>query len=824
MDKETTASFTLQYKIKSLAIVVALCLASLAVSVLLSNIFSPWERATADLYMKWRYTLTQSPNELASPEILFISLDQDTQRRMGRYGGTTWASREPYIDQVRFFKAHLRPTVLAYDIVFQDSLELGAVRRRVSENSNDLATIANEIRTVAEQPGEAVSEGVLRGLSRLTVEQGDGTLAAVFAEIAGRKQDRFPTVVGAYFLGGHVDPLSNVPHWSDSDVFGANESGDEAEGKRIPFLRDIAIPDVDVHLLPGQSYSYSLNAVTPYEDLMNYATLGFVNGPRDPDGTIRRVPLVMGFSYRNRITGAEKRVFVPGFSLLCCLMHMGVEFPLKPGVLEVFFGRHVVINLSQGRSVTIPVDESGNMYLNCTIDTRDFRHRSFYEVAPLSGVAAADHRSKMARRLAPEVNGRIAIVGVSLAGTDVGNCPLSPNTPMVYVHLMGMNNILRREFLQPMLPSQKRILYALLFVSLVVIGAFSKPSRLGATAFLVIMLYLVVSYSAVHRSITVMPVVGPVFFMVLGSFSVLSYRFLTEERAKRRIRGMFSTMVSDKVLSYLEERPDSFSLSGRNADVTILSTDIANFTKMSEALTPDRLTSLMNMYFTPVSNEILAHGGYIDKYMGDGVMAVWGAPYQDPDHVVKACRSALAQQRAIRLLNAEFERQFGFRIRTRMGIHTGMATAGNMGSDRKFQYTVIGDAVNLAFRLEPVNKDFGTEIIISHAVLARTQGRFVTRHLGRIVVVGKTEVVDIHELVGESGTVDEKTLGTIREYEFALKAFHDRKWNLCRDLLDKLLLANDDLPSRFLRELAGEFSRNEPDAGWSGEYQRRTKG
>ena len=195
---------------------------------------------------------------------------------------------------------------------------------------------------------------------------------------------------------------------------------------------------------------------------------------------------------------------------------------------------------------------------------------------------------------------------------------------------------------------------------------------------------------------------------------------------------MFSTMVSPKVLEMMEVAPDSVSLGGSEVEATIFFSDIQGFTTMSERLTSADQVEFTNSYMTAVTEAILAHDGYVDKFLGDGVMAVWGAPVADEDHVEKACRCALAQQVVIREQHDAWLARYGVDIVVRMGVHCGTVTAVNMGSSAKFEYTVMGDSVNLAARLEPSNKDYGTSVIVSESVANGLPEAFVLRRLDQI--------------------------------------------------------------------------------------------
>lgn len=804
-------------------VILLLSLLSMEMAVLGGKLFSSWETESADLLMSWRYLLTPAPATQVSPDIAVLAIDTKTQNRLGRFPAGKWLSREAYSDQLAFFDNFIRPSVLAYDIVFQD-ITGDSIRHRqsVSGSPEHLARIIGGLEKIVADPGESLDERTLYDMNSFALEQGTMNMAHRLASIS--ENSRFHPVLGYYFRSRIRDSTGErMNEWSDEAVFGSAKDGDETKGKAIPYLLDVAIPFSDVHFMRQHKYDYQSNAELPSPELLDYSLLAFLNAPPDDDGIMRRVPLVIGFCYSNSVTRMEKKVFVPSLALMSCCLHLGLKFPLSPGNVEVFLGHEIVINSPRSGVIRVPIDEKGRMYLNFTARFSDFKAVSYVDVAPSITRTAREHKSSLARVYGELLNGRMIMCGVNSAAIDIGPCPIEPRSPLMIVHMTAANNILKREFLQPLHLKGKFILWACLFLVFSAVCCMEETSRLGLVSLLSVLLYMSVAFACVYRSWVILPVIGPLTYIGICALAVLSYRFFAEEKAKRRIREMFSTMVSDQVLNFLEENPDSFSLRGHNVEATVFFSDVVNFTGISERLSPERLTELLNLYLTPATDLILNHGGYVDKYVGDGIMAVWGAPYPDKDHAFKACQSALKQQEMLIELNARLESEFGITISVRMGINSGTVKAGNMGSARKFQYTVIGDAVNLASRLEPANKDFGTSIIAGEATCKMVKGRIVTRRLGKLVVVGKEEVVSIYEIAGEEGMVDGKKLEMLALYESALSHFYERSWSDCIAAIEVILKLGNDGPAIHLRKRAEYYQSNPPGTDWQGEYVRLAK-
>ncbi|MGE5299340.1 MAG: CHASE2 domain-containing protein [Acidobacteriota bacterium] len=255
------------------------------------------------------------------------------------------------------------------------------------------------------------------------------------------------------------------------------------------------------------------------------------------------------------------------------------------------------------------------------------------------------------------------------------------------------------------------------------------------------------SYFAFESYRLWVPTLTSVFPIVL-SYTVFGIdAYVTSERKKREIKRAFSHYLSPSILESVLADPNNIRLGGERVEATILFSDMADFTSISEKLEPEEVSRLINRYMTAMSGIIIAHKGTIDKFIGDATMAFWGAPVADPDHALNACRAAVAMQKRLEALRTEFREEGLPEVKIRIGINTGTVIAGNMGSAELFDYTVMGDSVNLASRLEGVNKKFGTGILISRYVLEKVAGKVVVRPMGKIGVKGKTVEVEVFELI-----------------------------------------------------------------------------
>jgi adenylate cyclase len=302
-----------------------------------------------------------------------------------------------------------------------------------------------------------------------------------------------------------------------------------------------------------------------------------------------------------------------------------------------------------------------------------------------------------------------------------------------------------------------------------------------------------------------------------GSVAVLS---VLDEREKARIREMFQQYVAASVVDELIRRPELLALGGEERVATVLFSDVAGFSGVSERLTPTQLVELLNEYLTAMTDIVLAHGGIIDKYQGDALMAEFGVPVPLPDHALRACRAAVAMRAELARLREGWMRQGRPPLHARIGINTGSMLVGNLGSRRIMDYTVMGDHVNLASRLEGTNKVYGTEILVSEFTWREAESELIGREIDRVRVVGKEEPVSVYEIVAtrEAGA-DAATLDLLRRFELALGLYRARDFDAA---LDALLAITadfpDDPPTRVYIERCRAYLAKAPAPGWDGVY------
>lgn len=306
----------------------------------------------------------------------------------------------------------------------------------------------------------------------------------------------------------------------------------------------------------------------------------------------------------------------------------------------------------------------------------------------------------------------------------------------------------------------------------------------------------------------------------------ITFNFLLESKQKGFIEGAFAQFLAPEILNRLMEDPTKLTLGGETKELSIFFSDIAGFTSISEQLTPQGLVEILNYYLTKMADIIVVdNNGYVDKYEGDAVMAFWGAPVDDEQHAIKACYAALDNQKKLKEIQDYFESKgLGSGIKIRIGINTGEVVVGMMGSQKKLNYTVIGDAVNLASRLEGANKQFGTDIMISEHTYKKVKGQVEVRELDLIRVKGKLKPTRVYELIARKGNVEEKKKKILELYNQGLENYRDKRFRTAIKLFNKALeIDENDGPSKTYIERAENYIKNPPPEDWDGVFVMTTK-
>ncbi len=347
---------------------------------------------------------------------------------------------------------------------------------------------------------------------------------------------------------------------------------------------------------------------------------------------------------------------------------------------------------------------------------------------------------------------KIVLLGFSAPGLlDLRPTPVSRVSPGVMIHATMLDNLLNRDFMR-LAPGWVVLTGTLLlalfagWLAVVIHGA----RFVVLAAVLLLLLPLALGFG-LYGPGWWWPVVPATLAVALAVFGGVVRNYAVEGHQKRFIKQAFKHYLSPAVIQKIMNDPGALKLGGERRELTIMFSDLQGFTSLSEGMEPEALTTLLNDYLTDMTDIILDEGGTLDKYEGDAIMAFWNAPLDQNDHAARACRAAVRCQRKLAARAQEFQARCGQPLFARIGIHTGPVIVGNMGSRQRFDYTVLGDAANLASRLEGANKAFGTAVMISEATLTHAGEDFLARPLGPVRVIGRAEPVEVFELAGLPG-------------------------------------------------------------------------
>jgi adenylate cyclase len=303
----------------------------------------------------------------------------------------------------------------------------------------------------------------------------------------------------------------------------------------------------------------------------------------------------------------------------------------------------------------------------------------------------------------------------------------------------------------------------------------------------------------------------------------MAWGFFMETRSRRLITGLFGTYVPKELVAEMSKNPEVYSMKGETRDMTVLFSDVRSFTTISEGLTAEALKDLMNTYLTSMTEVIQEKRGTIDKYIGDAVMAFWGAPLDDKEHAKHAVEAALQMQKAIRTLDNDFIKRGWPPLHIGVGLNCGEMNVGDMGSRFRRAYTVLGDAVNLASRLESLTKEYGAQILVTQAIVDAAPG-IVYREMDAVVVKGKHTGVPIYEPVGRAGEVTDSELQEIDRFHKALELYRKQRWDESEAMLKNLAAAAPEAKvyKLYIKRIA-YFRENTPGPMWNGTWVWTTK-
>ncbi|HKI52418.1 MAG TPA: adenylate/guanylate cyclase domain-containing protein, partial [Geothermobacteraceae bacterium] len=396
---------------------------------------------------------------------------------------------------------------------------------------------------------------------------------------------------------------------------------------------------------------------------------------------------------------------------------------------------------------------------------------------------------------------------------DLQTTPFSNIIPGAEIHANVIDNLLHGDPLEHDLLSEIGITFCLIVFGgllLSAILAFGRPLPGAAAALLLIALTVAGCYRLLFLNGRVIGLTYPLLTIVAICLVVMLSNLRLVDREKRFIQGAFRHYLAPQVVSQLLQHPEQLSLVGQERQLSVIFSDIRDFTTLSEQLDSTALASFMNRYLSEMSRVVIRHQGMIDKFIGDAIMALWGAPLEDADHPLHAVSAALEMQERVALLAPEWQALGLPAISSGIGINTGVMRVGNFGSEELFDYTVVGDQVNLASRIEGLNKVYGSSILISEATRNAVCDQIVCRRIDLVRVKGKEQQVEIFEPVGFGREPDAE----IREWEEVLDLYRQRAFGKAEKRLRELDAQSTRPLYRLYLARINQFRQNPPPPNW----------
>lgn len=411
---------------------------------------------------------------------------------------------------------------------------------------------------------------------------------------------------------------------------------------------------------------------------------------------------------------------------------------------------------------------------------------------------------------------RIVLVGAT--APDLRDTHLTPvssiEMPGVEIHANALQTILTEDFLD--YQNQQSVI-AIIFILCILTGLVLYRFRLliaTALVFAIALAYVLAIILVFDRGV-ILNIIYPFLAIFLTYIGNVGLFYATEKKQRKFVTNVFGKYVSKEVASeILKMDADTLHLKGEKRRITVLFSDIRGFTSISEKLTPEQLVEMLNKYLSAMTDVIMQQRGVVDKYIGDAIMAFWGAPLSEANHARLACEAALGMKKKLNEINIP-------NLSIGVGINTGEAIVGNMGSVQRLNYTAIGDVVNASSRMEGLNKEYGTMIIVGESTKENAGDDFIFRELDLIKVKGKDKPIRIFELVGRKGEADSKTADAIKHFSAGLELYRKAKWDAAIDEFSAAAKSGDKTSDIFV-ERCKALKKHPPEA-WDGVYTAKTK-
>ncbi len=604
----------------------------------------------------------------------------------------------------------------------------------------------------------------------------------------------------------------------------------EDEWNKLMLNRSLPSEVVNKHVLSVKNYpylSFANIAYLPFEELLRSASaIGFVNYIPDSDGTYRKAKLVEryhSFVFPSLSFAAALSILRPS---KIAIQKNGIEFEFSDRQsLTSDHGQVQDPPLLRPDFLTIPLDKDGRFLFQPSLNF------PAYSVSGILGTIQQLAKGETKNLMAPpeEFKNKIVFIGTSAVGTyDRLNLSIGQNVPGVYTHASVLSNILTRHFLKPI---ENNLLYAgiLLACFMIAFLTLTSSSIWLQISYPVcgILGYTLLSFFLFKYQQLVLPFGIPILCVVFNTIGAMSFLSVTEGKERRRVRRLLAQYVSPAVLTEVMDKTESLLTPeiGVKAELTIFFSDIRDFTSFSEKRPPEQIVEMLNYYFHHMVDIVFKNQGTLDKFIGDAIMVFWGAPIQTSEHPKLGVLTALEMREKLIEINTFYERKGYPEIKIGMGIHTGVVILGNIGSEKKLDYTVIGDNVNVTSRLEGLTKYFGCDILISESTYSAVKEDILCHIVDQVQVKGKKQPIRVfYPLRASEASKDAKEARERADrYEAAFQYYQKGDWKKALEVY--MELANHHPPHRvasiFLERC--QLFLKSPPVHWEGIYTLKEK-
>ncbi len=557
----------------------------------------------------------------------------------------------------------------------------------------------------------------------------------------------------------------------------------EVEESYSILLKKFALEE---NLFPRHS-SHSMKSVSlPVEGFLSSAQgVGNSTFVQDKDGIYRRMPLL--FSWND------------------------LYLPSVPFALARFSDENMRFN-------DIPLDSSNQMILRYHGPTGTYPS---YSVAAIIN-SYAKLQEGMSPQIPPETfKGKIVFIGGSAPGIlDLRPTPFSPVYPGVEILATALDNILSKDYIR--IPSPFVLFFFIGLLSLITAVGSSLLKKIWMTVpFAIFCLGLLASVTSLAFGLGYwLEFVAPSFAVVVSFTAAMVLNYSFEGRQKRFIKTVFRHYLSPDVIDRVLEDPSLLRLGGEKRIITSFFSDVAGFTSISESLSPEELVNLLNDFLSEMTDIILSYAGTLDKYEGDAIIAFWNAPLDQPDHALRACRAALECQKRLEELRPVFAQKSGHELYMRVGLNSGPAVVGNMGSHSRFDYTAMGDTINMASRLEGACKHYSVPILVGDTTFQMAKDAIAAREVDLIRVVGKSKPERVYQILEEKSHASQDMQENVATFHQALDFYRNKRWDDALNLFRKI---KDDKLSAVYVSRIEQLKQNPPPGDWAGVYDLTQK-